>query len=603
MRKISLPLLAMAFVAFLFTSCSTEETGASGEESQKATLSFGATLNNLLNSRMQNKQQFSDLPECSDAAPSTVMVVLSVNGVDMAPVTLDILSDDLDDDGTTDYYTDYSEDLELEAGTYMLEQFIVYDASDNVIWIAPRDAEGSGLFEGYVTNPLPMTINLGAGVKKYVDVEVLCFDDREVNQYGYLFFDLIPRELKEFCVFANYCTDNGRHYTANYSLEVWYVRDGEGDIKLYPRGNESSPVTGVDDNGDYFAEPLCVVIPTPQFGEEADEDYLYYKLTLLDWPDNYGDIEDGALVEDGYLTWEDIEDLLDTDDNPDTEDSDIDYLHIFFNCNETPGGDCPAGPGDIDGDCVPDGEDMCPGYNDKIDSDGDGIPDGCDACPYVAVNDDADGDCVPNNDDICPGSDDHLDADEDGVPDGCDICAEGDDSLDTDNDDVPDACDTCPGGDDNVDENNNGIPDACDYVTPGNDCETAFMLGNNTFISLGLTNSRWGWTEHFTGADGSYTYPLYAGAGQNDYQNKGYQAGNIIITVTGTNVEVEFDLFTGITINETHIYFSDSSAPNTISPGQYGNTDEDPNATGETYNFTYSGDGNFWIIVHAGSCQ
>ncbi|MDT0652026.1 hypothetical protein RM529_17945, partial [Zunongwangia sp. F297] len=88
----------------------------------------------------------------------------------------------------------YSADLELTPGTYQLEEFIVYDEAGNMIWIAPIDEDDSGVYDGYVSDALPMTINLGAGVKKYVDVEVLCFDDRNVNQYGYLFFDFEGKE-------------------------------------------------------------------------------------------------------------------------------------------------------------------------------------------------------------------------------------------------------------------------------------------------------------------------------------------------------------------------------------------------------------------------
>ncbi|MDT0645946.1 hypothetical protein RM545_04530 [Zunongwangia sp. F260] len=534
MKKFKITMASIFILALFLTSCSQEEAEPAIDGStNKATLSFGATLNDLLNNRSQTKNHFSDVPECSDAAPAYVMVVLSLDGEDMDAVRLEVLSDDLNNDGVMDYFTDYSADLELTPDQYVLEQFVVYDSEDNIIWIAPIDDDNSGEFNGYVINPLPMIIDLGPGVKKYVDVEVLCFDDREVNQYGYLFFDLVPRELKEFCLFANYCTPNGRHYTANYSLELWYIRDGEDDIQLYPRATPSVPFTGNNDSNDYYAEPLCVVIPMPQFGEEADDEYLYYRLTLLDWPGNYGNIEDGAYVEDGYLSWENIEDLLGTND------ASIDYLHIFFNCDDTPGGgDCPAGPGDLDGDCVPDNDDVCPGYDDRIDSDDDGTPDGCDMCE---------------------------------------------------------------GGDDDIDEDANGIPDGCDYAIPGDDCETAFMFGDNTFISLGLTNGRWGWAEEFDEVDGSYNFDLYAGAGRNITSN-GYKAGVVTITVSGVDVEVDIDLEPGVTLSETHIYLNDVE-PWTTAPGQYGNTDEEPGISGETYNLTYSGDGDFWIVVHAVTCQ
>ena len=76
---------------------------------------------------------------------------------------------------------------------------------------------------------------------------------------------------------------------------------------------------------------------------------------------------------------------------------------------------------DTDGDDVIDDCDVCPGFNDNVDSDEDGTPDGCDGCPHDA---------------------DKLDA---GVC-GCGVPDEGD----NDGDGVLDCIDQCPGLDDGV---------------------------------------------------------------------------------------------------------------------------------------------------------
>jgi hypothetical protein len=59
----------------------------------------------------------------------------------------------------------------------------------------------------------------------------------------------------------------------------------------------------------------------------------------------------------------------------------------------------------------------------------------------AALASDMDGDGVPDGEDVCPGMDDHADGDLDGVPDGCDICPGHDDALDSDGDGMPDGCD------------------------------------------------------------------------------------------------------------------------------------------------------------------
>lgn len=396
MKKYKILMACIAIFALLFTSCSKEEDSMQNSNADKATLSFGASLNDLLNKQPTTKSHFSDLPECSSEAPATVKVVISQGGTAMPDLTLDVLSDDLDGDGDMDYYTDYSEDLELEPGTYSLEEFIVYDDDGNVIWIAPID-DGSGDFDGYVDNALPIDINLGAGVKKYVDVEVLCFDDREVNQYGYLFFDLIPKKLHELCFFVNYCADNGRHYTANYSLDLWYVNDDDDDNNNMQIIDGDMPNTGINNDEDYFANPLCVAVPEPIYGEGAEDDYLYYELTLEDWDGNYGDVDNSTTIS-GYLSWNDVQEMLDRDGDDNT----VDYLHLSFNCGDDDGngngngGECDLEDpnADCDNDGVPNGQDQCEGYDDNMDYDGDGVPDGCD--------DDMDGDGVPNDVDECP---------------------------------------------------------------------------------------------------------------------------------------------------------------------------------------------------------
>ncbi|MDT0645944.1 hypothetical protein RM545_04520 [Zunongwangia sp. F260] len=382
MRNFKLIFTFIGAIALLLTSCSKEESESAIEGStDKATLSFGATLNDLLNNRSQTKNHFSDVPECSDAAPASVMVVLSMGGEAMDAVTLDVLSDDLNNDGVMDYFTDYSGDLELTPGTYQLEEFIVYDDSNNMIWIAPIDEDDSGEYNGYVTDALPITINLGAGVKKYVDVEVLCYDDREVNQYGYLFFDIIPRELYELCFFTNYCTENGRHYTANYSVDLWYVIEGADDELLI---EDSMPVTDINQYGDYYAEPVCMTIPAPMLGEDGEDGYLYYEVTLLDWEGNYSDIEDGSITKSGYLSWNEIEDLLDADEN----DSTVDYWHVFLGCGQDDGQTGGGNGG---------GED-CENTDPTADCDDDGVANRCDENAVGYGEFDCDNDGIDNMD-------------------------------------------------------------------------------------------------------------------------------------------------------------------------------------------------------------
>lgn len=317
MKNLRLCIASLVMFSMIFTSCSKDETQM--DSSEKATLSLGAIVNDVLNAQA-TKQALADIPECSDDTPAYVTIVLlqgdtEVVGSEGSPYRVDLVTGQL--------FTEEDPALELDPGTYTLDHFAVYNSSDDLIWISPR--VGSEL-ASFVDGALPISIDLRAGVKKYVDVPVLCFDNRDVNEYGYLFFELDAVRAYELCFFANYCDDDGRHYTANYSVDIWLGTDNTGTV-LY---TDLVPETGIYDNGDYYARPICVALP---MNDDPAEDYIYYEATLLDWQENYGSAT--PIVLSGTLSRNDIE----ANFGPNMT---VEYEHLYFNCNFD-GGE-PTGP-------------------------------------------------------------------------------------------------------------------------------------------------------------------------------------------------------------------------------------------------------------------
>ncbi|MCB7480655.1 hypothetical protein [Christiangramia sediminis] len=573
MKKLKISISVFAIFALLFTSCSKEETTSPGDDPnlQSVEITFGAALNDLVNRAASvNKDHFDDIPDCSAEPPSYVVLEISYDGQPAnteGPITLDILSDS---DG---YFTEYSELLKIPVEdegftTVTLESFMVYDSNDNLIWIAPIESV-EGEFDGYVTNPLPYDFEVRDGTKPYIDVEVLCFDRRMVNEYGYPFFDLVPGELYPLCFFANYCPSvDGRHYVGNYAVDLYYD-DGETRVQLYNSADAgSSPNTNDDNNS---ADPLCLVVPGSPF-ENPDTDYLFYVITPLDWPGSYGDIDNTPLIEVG-LSWNDVNGLLNADGET------AEYIHLFIGC-DTPIDECPGvpTPSDPDGDCVPD--DQCPDEPGTVDNFG--CPD--DECPGT----DPDGDGLFGDCDDCPN--------EAGTADnfGCPL---DDCTTDTDNDGVVDCDDLCP--DTQGPEDNDGCPED----NGGDTCETAFMFGDTQINDISNAN-RWGWAENFdTTIDGnSKTFNFWAGAGQND-TSKGELVGTVTITVDGDEVNFDIDLESGVSLDDLHVYLSEDNPGNTAkSPGQYNRNDE---VSSSDLDFTLertSDDTSFWIIVHGVAC-
>lgn len=498
-------LAGLAVFALLFSSCTKDESGVDST-TEKATLSFGAIVADLSSQATNKQSDIGDMPDCNDnAVPAYVEIVLMQGDNYIVgqnePYRVDLVAGQV--------FTEEDAALELTPGTYSLEHFAVYDAGGTLIWLAPK----GGILSNFVDAPLPLSINLGAGVKKYVDVSVVCYDDRDVNEYGYLFFEFDTTRAFEFCFFANYCPPNGRHFPARFSVEFSI----NGNV-IYEAEDNINEV-GTYANGDNFASPICFALPDlPGYGD--DEEYIDYRVTLLDWDNVYDAPENWVIT--GSLSRNEIRANFDGDDN-------VNYEHLRFGCDETnqpPTDDCPAGQ----------------------DPDGDGICSPVDDCPNVHTDDDDDNDCIPNNEDPCPY-------------------------------DPTNSCD------------DNGV---------GEGCETAYMFGDVELNSLNYPGNAWGWGLEITAADiaadddGVWEIPFYAAAGQNDWENKGWEAGHVVLTLDGDNLEVEIVTNAGVSLNDTHIYVG-STWPDSRAPGQFA-MDDDDNV------FNVTGFDPIYVIVHAEVC-
>lgn len=154
---------------------------------------------------------------------------------------------------------------------------------------------------------------------------------------------------------------------------------------------------------------------------------------------------------------------------------------------------------------------------------------------------------------------------------------------------------------------------ACCEVTPPNPSEelgTAFAKGNYVFTiskkanpenlpSLNLSKNRWGWAVNLR-ETGSFNYELWVGAGLNDV-SKGILVGNVSIDYDGSQATITYSLFSGYTIEESHIYAGDFR-PETLAPGQYGNTmyfDPYVNLYSVTIEVSDTNEDGVWFIIHA----
>jgi hypothetical protein len=137
--------------------------------------------------------------------------------------------------------------------------------------------------------------------------------------------------------------------------------------------------------------------------------------------------------------------------------------------------------------------------------------------------------------------------------------------------------------------------------TPQLDCETAYAFGGNVatcFLDLSPINANnWGWTNYI--GEGSYDWPIYAGAGQCDI-SKGTLVGNLSVEYFGGTVTITYEIDPEFELGDTHVWVGTTPLPlkkgkYTTAPGQFNNNFENP--------VVVSGlSGNIYIAAHSGVC-
>ncbi|AVR46935.1 hypothetical protein C7S20_17635 [Christiangramia fulva] len=406
MKNIKNYFLYIGVLVLLLAGCSKEESGVMDDPQQNAKsvdLTFSAVLNDLAN-RSMSKAAFDEIPNCSATTPATAEISFSYGGNDYN-TTVAILHDS---DG---YFTDYSEDLKIPVPNegsvnVTLNEFKVFDSAHELIWAAPV-ATPEADFAGYVDQALPISFDVQDGSKPYIEVDVLCFDRRMANEYGYVFFDIMPKKVYPLCLFLNYCNADGRHYVANYSVDLFYAYGTPDEVKLYNHLEDNAMPTVGDYNNDpqnplYYADPLCLVVPGKPDNLPADSPYLTLFIYPEDWTGNYGDIDNTPI--EYPVSWEMIQNHLNGDGET------AEYLHLLIGecedalagggggptCNlSDPNANCDND--DLLNKCDPDN----PNYA-TFDCDGDQIANKCDpdAAGYAGL--DCDGDGIINSEDDCP---------------------------------------------------------------------------------------------------------------------------------------------------------------------------------------------------------
>jgi hypothetical protein len=136
------------------------------------------------------------------------------------------------------------------------------------------------------------------------------------------------------------------------------------------------------------------------------------------------------------------------------------------------------------------------------------------------------------------------------------------------------------------------------------ECETAYAYGDDLatcFLDIPeITSNNWGWTNGPISDPSSYSWDIYAGAGQCDI-SKGTLVGTLDVFYSGGTCTVTYNIDPDFTLDETHLYVGndmlakDKKGNYTTAPGQFP-------FSGET-SFTIDGlSGDIYVVAHSVVC-
>ena len=152
----------------------------------------------------------------------------------------------------------------LPAGSYTVERFEVYDSNDNKLWASPL--EGSyydNLF--HFDHNVAFTFDVKPFEKSLTEVDVLCWQDYDFDNFGYNGFDLDKGIVKTICFFGDVCT---KFYEDWHTDNSPYVEQ-EGvfhdfpaifSVSIYDESGAMINDAEVNSNADWLGTgaPLCI---------------------------------------------------------------------------------------------------------------------------------------------------------------------------------------------------------------------------------------------------------------------------------------------------------------------------------------------------------
>ena len=186
-----------------------------------------------------------DVPECDpNAVPAyALMTITYADGITELVPPEAVLGTDPINLGTKEFfkvqvfYTNgefYTQSLKLlvtdddnDCDTYWVTEFYIYDEAGKMIKAAPYQGDPTATpdpippseFFQFVTQPLPVKVDVCAFKKLEVYIDVLCFAPDYYQLFGFFWFEITEITIREICFFGDICIE-------------WFSCPADGGAKL-----------------------------------------------------------------------------------------------------------------------------------------------------------------------------------------------------------------------------------------------------------------------------------------------------------------------------------------------------------------------------------
>ena len=125
----------------------------------------------------------------------------------------------------------YTQAIKLTTKTdYEITKFVLKAMVDNTPTIVMATPEIDSDFEFYVDKPVAFTFDVPEFDKVEVEIEVLCFQPSNHEQFGFFWFNITEIVVREICFFGDVCIEEGEDYSNSGYADIFDLDDYPFDL-------------------------------------------------------------------------------------------------------------------------------------------------------------------------------------------------------------------------------------------------------------------------------------------------------------------------------------------------------------------------------------